>query len=101
MPIVFYQQAIAKLEHYRENEPDQARRAEATRKICAYRIAIQDAAFIEISQRAARLVALQTDLQATIDSAGNDPRLSTIVADLTDFVGRIAAEIGRIDRTPT
>jgi hypothetical protein len=89
----FYEKAIAKLENYRENEPDKQKRDDATRKIQGYRIAIQQANFDEISKRTTLLKSLQTDLQGIIDSASSSPGLSDIIADLSDFANEITSAI--------
>lgn len=81
-----YNEAIEKLQNYVNNQPDKQKRDEATNQITQLRIAIQEAAFDDMTRRTARLQELKDILKGIIDTAGDGSSVSGAIADITSFI---------------
>jgi hypothetical protein len=85
-----YESGIERLQAYVDEEPDKEKRDAATNHIRQLRVAIQEAAFDEMSQRSERLQELTATLQGIINTAGDGSGVSGAIAGIADFLGDLA-----------
>ena len=84
-----YEAAIAKLQNYVNEEPDQEKRDVATKQIRQLRIAIQEARFDDFCQRTSRLTELKEALEIIVNNGSDGSGASGAIAELDEYVKTI------------
>ncbi len=88
-----YQEAIALLESYIEEEPDEDKQDGATQLIGDCILVVQELGFHETGERKSPLAVLEADLQAVIDRASPGAASGAAIAGMKRLVTRITGAL--------
>ena len=91
--IEFYQEAIALLESYIEEEPDEDKQDGATQLIGECILVVQELGFHETGEHKSPLAVLEADLQAVIDRVSLDAASGDAIVSMKRLVTRITGAL--------